>query len=266
MYKVFYSLSKSPFTKELKETDSYASTPFTEASAALEFLKKTRGMGLLTGEPGAGKTFVLRVFAESLNSSLYKVMYFPLSTGTVLDFYRGLAISLGEEPKSRKVELFLQIQRAVESLFRERKITPVFILDEMQMAKDVFLNDLSLLFNFRMDSDNPFILVLAGLPYLRDRLMLNHNRPLAQRLVMRYKMEALTKDEVAGYMDHQMELAGAKHPVFDESAKEAIAACSRGWPRLINNLATHSLIYGCQLKKEQIDAEIVRMAAEELAM
>jgi len=93
-------------------------------------------------------------------------MYFPLSTGTVMDFYRGLALGLGEDPKFRKVDLFNQIQEAVKVYFKERKITPVFVLDEMQMAKDAFLNDLGILFNFDMDSQNPFILILSGLPYL----------------------------------------------------------------------------------------------------
>ncbi len=66
----------------------------------------------------------------------------------------------------------------------ERKVTPVFILDEMHMAKDAFLQDLAILFNFQMDSSNPFILILAGLPHLKTRLSLNHHRPLAQRMIV----------------------------------------------------------------------------------
>jgi len=263
MYRPFYSLSRIPFAKEIKSTEAYTSTAFAETTARLEYLKKTRGMGLVVGEPGAGKTFALRAFAESLNPSLYKVIYFPLSTGTVMDFYRGLAAGLGEEPKFRKVDLFHQIQQAVWNFYRERKITPVFILDEMQMAKDVFLGDLSILFNFGMDSVNPFILILSGLPYLLDRLTLNQNRPLFHRIMMRYKVEPLSKDEVAGYIRHHLELAGAKHPIFTDPALEAIASLSRGWPRLVNKLATHCLLYGCQARKEQIDEEVVRLAAEE---
>lgn len=263
MYKSFYSLTHTPFAKEVKTSDSYRSTAFLETIARLDYLKKTRGMGLVVGEPGAGKTFALRAFAESLNPALYKVIYFPLSTGTVMDFYRGLAQGLGEEPGFRKVDLFHQIQRAVLVYFRERKITPVFILDEMQMAKDLFLCDLSILFNFGMDSETPFVLILLGLPHLLDRLSLNQTRPLAQRIVMRYKVEPLQKEEVANYIRHYMELAGAKHPVFTEAAMEAIASRSRGWPRLINNLATHCLLYGFQAKKEQIDEEVVRQAAVE---
>ncbi|MCF6094015.1 AAA family ATPase [Microaerobacter geothermalis] len=266
MYKSFYSLTRTPFGKEIKEMDAFASTAFKEATAALNYLKNTRGMGVLVGEPGVGKTFALRSFAKSLNPSLYKVMYFPLSTGSVIDFYRGLAYELGEEPKYRKVDLFRQIQLAVQRFYSERKITPVFILDEMQMAKDQFLHDVSILFNFYMDSKNPFVLVFTGLPHLLHRLALNQNRPLAQRIIMRYKLEALTREEVAGYVQHHMEMAGAHHAIFTEDGIEAMASRSRGWPRLINNLATHALMYGCQLKKEQIDSEVVRMAAEELAM
>ena len=148
-------------------------------------------------------------------------MYFPLSTGTVMDFYRGLALGLGEDTKFRKVDLFNQIQEAVKVYFKERKITPVFVLDEMQMAKDAFLNDLGILFNFDMDSQNPFILILSGLPYLLDRLSLNHNRPLAQRIMMRYKVEPLTKNEVTDYINHHMKLAGANHTIFSDNAIQA---------------------------------------------
>jgi general secretion pathway protein A len=180
-----------------------------------------------------------------------------------MDFYRGLAVGLGEDPKSRKVDLFHQIQQAIKVYFKERKITPVFILDEMQMAKDAFLNDLSILFNFDMDSENPFILILAGLPHLLDRLSLNHNRPLSQRIMMRYKVEPLTKDEVARYITHHMQLAGANHTIFSDPAIQAITSLSRGWPRLINKIATHSLLAGYQARKELIDEEVVRLAAEE---
>ncbi|AEF94471.1 AAA ATPase [Desulfotomaculum nigrificans CO-1-SRB] len=266
MYKAFYSLSREPFVKGLKTADSFVSAAFAEARARLDYLKKVKGMGLLVGEPGAGKTFTLRAFADSLNPSLYKVIYFPLSTGTVMDFFRGLVTGLGEEPKFRKVDLFHQIQKAVLTFYQERKITPVFILDEMQLAKDLFLHDLSIIFNFGMDSENPFILVISGLPYMQDKLSLNHNRPLSQRLVMRYKIEPLNKDEVAGYIRHYMSLAGAKHDVFSDVALEAIASHSRGWPRLVNNLATHCLLCGYQAKKELIDEEVVRLAIQEMGL
>ena len=265
MFKSFYSLSRNPFLKEIDTNDLFPSDNFKEVKARLDYLKKIRGIGVLVGEPGSGKTTSLRSFAHSLNPSLFKVIYF-LSTGTVMDFYRGLASGLGEQPSFRKVELFQQIQHAVLSFYHDQKITPVFILDEMQLATNKFLNDLSILFNFSMDSENPFILILAGLPYLMDKLSLNQNQSLAQRIVMRYYLTPLNKDEINKYIKHQLELAGANHPIFTPQAIEAIALRSRGLPRLINNLATNSLLMGCQLKAEAINEEIVFKACEEAGL
>ncbi|WP_188457022.1 ExeA family protein [Virgibacillus oceani] len=263
MYKPFYSLAKEPFSKDMRPTDAFPSKGYREALNGLEYLQKSKGIGLVIGDPGAGKTFTLRSFKDSLNPALYHVIYFPLSTGGVMDFYRGLAYGLGEEPKFRKVDLFRQIQQGIERMNRERKVTPVFILDEMHMAKDAFLQDLAILFNFHMDSSNPFILIIAGLPHLKTRLNLNHHRPLSQRIVMRYQLQPLDKDDVHSYVEHHLKLAGAKMPIFTASALEAIALRSQGWPRVINTLTINSLLYGAQLKKEQIDDEIVQMAVEE---
>lgn len=263
VYKTFYSLANTPFSKGIRPSEAYSSTSYQEALTALTYLQKSRGIGLLVGDPGAGKTFTLRTFKESLNPALYHVVYFPLSTGGVMDFYRGLAYGLGEEPKFRKVDMFMQIQQGIERMYRERKITPVFILDEMHMAKDAFLQDLAILFNFQMDSINPYILVLAGLPHLKTRLALNHNRPLSQRLIMRYQFQPLSKEHVAQYITHHLDIAGAKMPIFSDAAMEAIALRSQGWPRVINTLTVNSLLYGAQLKKEHIDEEVVQMAIED---
>nr|WP_227994946.1 hypothetical protein [Oceanobacillus sp. CFH 90083] len=60
-----------------------------------------------------------------------------------------------------------------------------------------------------MDSTNPFILVLSGLPYLKTRLSINHHRPLAQRLIMKYEMQPLGKEGIQQYIEHHLKLAGA---------------------------------------------------------
>jgi len=151
-------------------------------------------------------------------------------------------------------------------LYSEKKVTPLIVLDELQFASTQFLSDLHLLFNFSMDSENPVILVLCGLPALSMKLSLTHNQPLNQRLIMRYKMDGLSKEETKGYLEHHMRLAGANYPIFSDSAIEAISVVSRGWPRLINNLATTSLIFGCQKGLKTIDEDAVRQAAVELGM
>jgi len=73
MFKAFYSLSRNPFLKEIDTNDLFPSDNFKEVEARLDYLKKTREIGVLVGEPGSVKTTSLRSFANSLNSSLFKV-------------------------------------------------------------------------------------------------------------------------------------------------------------------------------------------------
>jgi type II secretory pathway predicted ATPase ExeA len=266
MFKSFYSLSRRPFDKEIRAKDMFMSSSHQELLARLNYLKDNRGIGMVTGDAGSGKTSSLRAFTAALNPSLYRVVYFPLATVTVQDFYRGLALSLGLEAAFRKVDLFHQIQTTIQSLYSEKRITPVIILDELQLASSNFLSDLHLLFNFSMDSENPFILMLCGLPSLSTKLSLMHQQPLAQRLIMRYKAPPLTPDETRAYLEHHLTLAGARHPIFSENAIAAITTVSRGLPRLINHLATNTLIYGCQMKLEILDEEAVRQAAIDLGL
>lgn len=260
MYRAFYSLSKDPFGKDIRPQDHFPSKAFKETQARLRYLVETKGFGALVGEPGSGKTYALRTLSNGLNPSLYKVMYLPLSSGTTMDMYRSLAAELGENPRYRKSDLFRQIQKTVEHYHNEKRVTPVFILDEMHLARVDFLMDLAMIFNFSMDSKSPFVLIMAGLPFLETRLRLNQAQSLSQRVVVHYKMEPMDKDEVSRYIAHQLRLAGAVTEVFTEQAMEAIASHSAGWPRLVNNLCRTTFLLGAQLKQNPIDAETVRLA------
>ena len=99
-----------------------------------------------------------------------------------------------------------------------------------------------------------------------DKLSLNQNQSLTQRIVMRYYLESLSKEEIANYINHQLKLAGANHPIFTPQAVEAISLRSRGLPRLVNNLALNSLLMGYQLKADNINEEIVFKACEEAGL
>ena len=138
---------------------------------------------------------------------------------------------MGEEPLFRKVDLFEQLQQRTLSLYRDKKITPVFIMDEMHLATQKMLTDIGLLFNFNMDSLNPFVLILAGLPSLMQRLEVVHAQPLNQRIIMRYTMEPLEKDRK--YIEQSLPLPERVY-LFTGWA-EAVASLSH-WPRGVNNL------------------------------
>lgn len=113
MLKAYYGLTFDSFTKETEIRHFYKSAEFKESLSRLEFLKSTKGIGLITGQPGIGKTSVLRCFESNLNPNLYKCAYIPLSTLTVMDFYKALCDGLGVIPRFKKVTMFKQIQEAL---------------------------------------------------------------------------------------------------------------------------------------------------------
>ncbi|EGD50313.1 hypothetical protein TheetDRAFT_2878 [Thermoanaerobacter ethanolicus JW 200] len=93
----------------------------------------------------------------------------------------------------QKVTLFHQIQRAITELYYSQKITPVIILDEIRLVSNDVLEDLRIIFNFNMDSQNPYILILSGQPHIRNKLALNVNSALRQRISIKYVMQGLKK-------------------------------------------------------------------------
>lgn len=125
MYRSYYSFAHSPFSKRIKTSDAFSSTDFQGAMAGLDYLRKTKGIGLLTGDPGAGKTFTLRAFKESLSSALYHVIYFPMSTGGVMDFYRALAYGLGASATIPFLISF--IPHTFSTVFAENKIRKKYL-------------------------------------------------------------------------------------------------------------------------------------------
>ena len=114
----------------------------------LDYLAATKGFGFLTGAAGRGKTTAIRNWTGTLNPSLYKVVYSSLSTLTVSDFYRSLALNLGTQPASRKPDNFRLIQEEICRLAIEKRKTPVIIIDEANYINNAVLNDLKILFNF----------------------------------------------------------------------------------------------------------------------
>lgn len=259
MFTQYFGLKFNPFGKEINADCLYESSDMKELSARLKYLQTARGIGLIVGESGTGKSTSLRKFVSSLNTSLYKPCYFALSTLTVKDFYQALASMLGETPSYRKVTIFNQIQGAISSYYYDQKITPFIILDEIQMASNDILEDLSMIFNFRMDSENPFILILSGQPHIRNKLALNINNSLRQRITIKYMFQGLKKEELPQYIQSRLKISGSDEELFTASAIDAIYGATKGFPRLVNNLAT-----ACSKKQRLIDEEAVFQAQNEI--
>src|SRR5438552_12233515 len=108
--------SDSPDPKQL-----FASQTWNQVRTRLEFLAQHPGVGLLTGEVGAGKSTAARVFTSALNPSLYKILYVHFNTGSALDLLRQIALALDLAPAHFRGDLVRQISDAIVRLNQSRK-------------------------------------------------------------------------------------------------------------------------------------------------
>ncbi len=154
MYLKHFALSHFPFDHTLAAEQLFGANAQTEADARLKHLLELRGIGLLTGEPGSGKTTLCRRLVESLHPGLYRVIYVPLTTGNVLDMYKSIAWEFGLPTERNRAAAFRQLRTEVSRLLLEAKQRPVPIIDEANHLRNDVIDALRLLTNYQMDSEN----------------------------------------------------------------------------------------------------------------
>ena len=257
-----YGMDFNPFIKNSKEI-VVETSDYKEVIFRLNYLLNNKGFGILTGGPGRGKTTIIRNWANSLNSSLYKVIYISLSTVTVVEFYKNMATQLGLEPMCRKSDNFKIIQNEITRYSVEKRVTPVIIIDEANYISNGVLNDLKMIFNFDMDSRDRAIVLLVGLPQLNNTMRLVANEPLRQRITMNYNLDNLNKSETKDYIIAKLNGAKCTTNIFDETAMEAIANASNGIPRIINKICDSSLMIGNTKNLNTINSDIIMLAVNE---
>jgi general secretion pathway protein A len=265
VYRKHFALSRHPFAKDLPIEDLFASSAASELEVRLRYLLDLRGIGLVTGEPGGGKTTLCRKVAASLHSGLYRVFYVPLSTGNVMDIYKSVAWEMGLPTERSRAALYRVIRAEVTRLSLETKVRPVLIVDDAQYLRSDVLEELRLLTNYEMDSQNRLCLLLIGQAELRRRIGMAVHESLNQRITVRYHMPGLARDELGPYLAHLLRLAGTELPLFEPAALEAIYNATSGLPRKVNSLAHHALNAAALTKKQAVTADHVQAAAPEAA-
>ena len=252
-----FGLKNHPFDKDIKSSQAIETSPLSECTARLDYMKRRYGIMLLTGDPGVGKSIAIRRFVDSLNDNLYRPLYTPLSTLKSTDLLRHINDLLGLPNRASKAVAYRQIQHEILDSREQRGKTVVLIIDEAQLLQVGPLQELRLLTNFKMDSADPFILILAGQSDMRRTMDFAVMEPLAQRMAMRFHMPALSRDETRAYVTGHMKLAGANEPIFDDSAVDALYELSHGIPRRIGVMAVQAMTCAMFANQRTVNADTV---------
>ncbi|MDT3446943.1 AAA family ATPase [Pseudofrankia sp. BMG5.37] len=228
-----YGFTKMPFGRDLPVSDLHRHRAHNEAVARIGGLIHTRGLGVLTGEVGAGKTAATRAATTTLDPSRHSVIYLPNPAVGVRGIHNAIATALGVTPRFHHATLIPQTADALAAETHERGRQPILIIDEAHLLDATQLEAVRMLTNTDMDSASPLTCLLIGQPTLRRRIKLGDMAALDQR----YAMPAMDPDETRTYITHHARFAGRADTLFSDDAIQLIHTTARGLPRAVNNLA-----------------------------
>jgi general secretion pathway protein A len=265
MFQEFFGFASLPFSRGLPTSKLFVANGQEELKARLSFLMRDRGIGLITGEIGSGKSTAVRAFVDSLDPTRFTVVYTANPLIGITGLYREMLSQLGEPVPPFRQRMVLALRRSCDLLTNERKMTPVLIVDEAHLLDQRMLEELRLLLNVRMDSQAAAALILVGHSELRRTLRLSIHEALWQRTSVRYHLRALDLTESGAYIRHQVEVAGYRGTaLFSDGFVAKAFDYTKGIPRQINLVCTHALMAGCAQQKQVLDEAIFRQVINDL--
>jgi len=267
VYAEFYGLKEVPFALTPDPHFIYFTPSHTEVMANLHYgIESGKGLIVVTGEVGTGKTTVLRWMMQRLDRTVL-VAYIFNPRLSVTEFYQHLASLFDVQQWETKPELLVSLGLVLDSR-HSRGLRTVLIIDEAQGLSPAVLEEIRLLSNFESDTAKQLQIVLTGQPELRDVLNYPELRQLKQRVALRCMIKPLSNiDETDRYITSRLLASGAERTdIFSRDAVGYIYRCSEGIPRNINNLCDNALLAGYAAGELTIDRSIIEEVAESLDM
>lgn len=272
IYLQHFGLKREPFSIVPDPGFLYPSNHHRQAVAHLKYgLDREGGFILLTGEVGTGKTTLTRTMLKRMPAHI-RVAYVLNSKLNVTDLLASICDELGIElptdsPESRGLSFSkTRIDALNQNLLQahaEGKKTLIVIEEAQNLSADV-LETLRLLSNLETNTHKLLHILLVGQPELLDILAKKELRQLNQRVVSRFHLLPLEKDDVANYVNHRLHRAGAKGSLFDSACISVLFRLTGGVPRLINLVCQHSLLATYSTGLKVVSPNLVKQAAVEI--
>jgi general secretion pathway protein A len=259
-YLTHFGLREPPFTKEIPDGELWLPSSKQAVVDELVDAVEARASALLVGDPGVGKTCVLRAFRKRLPDS-FRLTYCHNVTLGRRDFYRQLCMVLGLAPSATAAAVFHAVSSHVSELGNDR-VHPVFLLDEAHLLNQDTLDHLHILLNYDWDSRSLLSLVLVGLPELLDRLSMRRNRSLFSRLHRRLRIDPLSPADTAEYLVMRLARVGCDRDIFASDAIAMIHEAATGGMRDVDRLATAAIREAARKKRRLVERDAVARVIE----
>src|SRR5262245_38923015 len=264
----FYGLNQEPFSNAPVSRFYYDSAQHSQAMVRLNYaLSGMKGLALLIGQIGAGKTTLARRLLDSLDEKEYEaallvIIHRDVTTDWLL---RRLANQLGvENPSNEKLLLLSQLYRRLVEIYESGKKAVVLIDEAQMLATQELMEEFRGLLNLEVPERKLLSFVFFGLPEIEDNL--KKDPPLLQRVAIRVRLEPFDVAATDAYVRHRLRVAGAKRAGFDAEANRRLHLAATGTPRCTNTVCDNALFEGFLAKQTSIGPELIRQVAKNLGL
>ena len=268
MYKDFYGLKEEPFNITPDPRFLYWSQKHQEAFRHLVYgVQSNKGLAVLTGEPGTGKTAILRAVTEHLGEHYpgIHIAFLVNSKINVQDLFCLIFDEFGLETNEDSKSMYLIKLKnfLIQNHYNNQK--SILILDEAQNFHAALLEEIRLLSNMEIAGEKLLHIFLVGQPQLLENVKMPGLGQLKQRLGIMYNLLPLNRLETELYIHKRLSVAGAHEvDLFRSDALDEIFACAKGFPRLINIICDNALLFGCSTNTYHISRDIIRRVAKDM--
>ena len=263
MYLQHFGLRHPPLGKEI--TQPWDDGALEHLTQRFNWLLQSPGIGLITGEPGVGKTVALRSLTRTLNPHRYLVLYQAETDFGRLDIYRGLARALGIEPSYRRAQLWRDIKQRVHELVDTKQVMPLWVIDEAQNLPPEFFRDFPAFLNFAFDSRDLISVWLLGHPSLAQTLERAPYAALYSRIQVHVQLKPVVERErFTSLIQHALTTAGCQHTVVSTSGMEILRQASQGLPRQAGRILCTAMRLAVPKALNHLPDEILQLAIAEL--
>ncbi|MBE3111563.1 MAG: AAA family ATPase, partial [Acidobacteria bacterium] len=260
MYERFYNLRERPFDLTPNPRFLFLTARHREALSNIEYgIAGRKGITLLIGEAGTGKTTLIRAALDAVRRPEGRCVYLSNPTLTRAEFYEFLAAGFGlsEHAAASKAKFLLELDDTVRTRHAAGGYTAL-IIDEAQSLPLELMEEVRLLANLETATEKLLPVVIAGQPELAERLNEPALRQLKQRIALRCDLGSLDIQETASYISGRIRIAGGDiAQIFTRDAVATIHERSRGIPRTISVICDNGLVSGFAADVKPIGRAII---------
>ena len=240
-------------------------TQYADLEKKLNFLLQTKGIGLITGSSGTGKTTALRRWSKTLNPLTHQTIYQSDNHFSAFDIYSQLAESLGLEKCHRCCKLWRCLKEGLLEMYDQKQLSTIWVLDEAHKLSTNFLLELPSFLNFSFDSRPILTIILCGTSSIQSILRRAAYDATASRIHFSFEWKAIDdKAQFSKIIDQAFTNAGKTEKIMADSAIDLMCIASKGRLRYASRIITQALIIATEKNINHLSDEVIQQAIEGL--